>query len=116
MIDETANAFESEDAAREAANERQHQIALRRWQYPFGGLPQQPLDIPDAEPQEAKVPDITDEEFMTRATARYVEKAGLDQETARSCAEATLGAWKEYDKDGSPEEAADDDMSYWDND
>lgn len=46
-IDETANAFERADAARDAANERAHQIALRRWQYPWGGLPQQPLEVPD---------------------------------------------------------------------
>lgn len=48
MIDENANAFEREDAAREAANQRASQIALRRWQYPFGGLPEHPIDLPDA--------------------------------------------------------------------
>lgn len=46
-IDWTANDFERADAAREAAKERQTQIALRRWSYPWGSLPQQPIELPD---------------------------------------------------------------------
>lgn len=47
MMQQDHREFERADAAREAANERQHHIALRRWRYPFGGLPQEPIDLPD---------------------------------------------------------------------
>jgi hypothetical protein len=46
-IDKTANAMERSEAARKDANQKTSQIALRRWQYPWAGLPEQPIDIPD---------------------------------------------------------------------
>jgi hypothetical protein len=46
-IDETANAMERADAARESTEQKASQIALRRRQYLWGDLPQQPIDIHD---------------------------------------------------------------------
>lgn len=39
--------FDRETALQERSHERQHQIALRRWQYPWGSLPESPIDLPD---------------------------------------------------------------------
>ena len=47
-IDETANAFERQDAARDAANERAHRIAFRHWRYPWCNKPpESPPDLPE---------------------------------------------------------------------
>lgn len=54
-IDWTANDFDRADAARDAANERQHQIALRRFRRPWGCHP----ETNEAEPLEpAEMPDM----------------------------------------------------------
>ena len=58
--------------------------------------------------QEAKA------EWLRRCAQRFVEKADLDEETAMVFAEA---CWDAYDRDiYTPESAADEDMSYWEND
>lgn len=53
----------------------------------------------------------TQEEWISRCAQRYVDVARLTSEAAREWAEA---CWENREDDSdSPEEAADIDMSYW---
>jgi hypothetical protein len=53
------------------------------------------------------------EEYKTRFVDRLVEKTGIDQISAIDCFEAT--EWEE-DMPDDPEGAADEEISYWDDD
>lgn len=56
---------------------------------------------------------ITDEEFMRRLRARLIERGG---EGADDVAEAVpVDTWRE-DYDNDPEGAADEEITYWDDD
>lgn len=56
---------------------------------------------------------LTDAEFMRRLRARFIEQAG---EWADAVADSvTVGEWREA-FDNEPEDAADEEMSYWSND
>lgn len=62
---------------------------------------------------------MTIDEWKGRCAARYMEKAGLDAETAREFADACFEAQDgEFSTaaDYSPEDCADEDMSYWPSD
>lgn len=52
--------------------------------------------------------------WIDRCAKRYEERGGVDSKTARDFAHA---CWENrLDDDESPEDAADEDMSYWEND
>lgn len=54
-------------------------------------------------------------EWLKRCAARFVERADLCQETAEECAETCLESTMEFeDWESTPEECADNEMSYWD--
>lgn len=55
---------------------------------------------------------ISRKEWVERCANRYIEVAGLDVYDAYSCA---LQYWEEIGHESNPEEAADEDMSYWSN-
>ena len=61
---------------------------------------------------------MSEEEFLNRATHRYVDRAGLDYAQARDCA---LGLWnngealEDMDTD-TPESLVDEDLTYWTDD
>lgn len=58
--------------------------------------------------------EIAKEDWLRRCAQRFIEKGGLDEDTAMAFAEA---CWDAYDRDiDAPESAADEDMSYWEND
>ncbi len=59
------------------------------------------------------MPNITTEEWLKRCSAQFIESAKLDQETADEQAEMCL---ENLDLDDSPEDAAIEEMSYWDDD
>ena len=61
---------------------------------------------------------MSEEEFLSRATHRYVDRAGLDYAQARDCA---LGLWdngeaREYLDIETPESLVDEDLTYWTDD
>lgn len=59
-------------------------------------------------------PDRQSELWIDRCAKRYEERGGVDSKTARDFAHA---CWENrLDDDESPEDAADEDMSYWEND
>lgn len=50
-------------------------------------------------------------EWLGRCAQRYLDKSKIDEEAAR---EFALGCWElRLDDDESPEDAADEDISYW---
>jgi hypothetical protein len=57
---------------------------------------------------------ITDEEWKKRCAERYISRANLDEQTAEDFAEACFE--NRLDDDCDPEDAADEDMSYWSDD
>jgi hypothetical protein len=57
---------------------------------------------------------MTDEEWKTRCANRYVTRAAVSAQTARDFAEACFE--NRLDDDCDPEDAADEDMSYWEAD
>jgi hypothetical protein len=61
---------------------------------------------------------MTKEEWIARAATRYQSQAGLTPDDARAAAEAIFAAESEElgFEDYSPEDCADNDMSYWTDD
>jgi hypothetical protein len=53
---------------------------------------------------------MTKEEWITRATTRYVDRAGVSTPQARDFA---LALWEDREEDDTPEEAVDEDLSRW---
>ncbi|AJY38875.1 hypothetical protein BW21_4758 [Burkholderia humptydooensis] len=59
-------------------------------------------------------PEQRQEKWIDRCAKRYEERGGVDSKTAHAFA---LACWENrMDDRDSPEDAADDDMSYWEND
>lgn len=56
---------------------------------------------------------LTREQWLGRCIDRFQRKAGLSPKIARQCAEAQLEADKDDPTERTPEDAADDEMSYW---
>jgi len=52
-------------------------------------------------------------EWLERCAARFVERAEVSQEFAAECALAAYEEGDEIYEDFTPEEAADEEMSYW---
>ena len=53
-------------------------------------------------------------EWLKRCAARFIEIAGTDEETAEQLAEACFLSTVEFeDFESTPEECADNEMSYW---
>ena len=53
-------------------------------------------------------------EWLKRCSARFTEVANVDEETAEQLAEACLESTMEFgDFESTPEECADNEMSYW---
>lgn len=59
--------------------------------------------------------EITKEEWIQRSAARFKDRGGLTEEEAREQAKASFETVN-GDLSENPEDAADEDMSYWDND
>jgi len=58
--------------------------------------------------------EITKGEWLRRCAARFIEKGGVDEETAEAFAETCLESTLEFeDFESTPEECADGEMSYW---
>lgn len=63
--------------------------------------------------------ELTKDEWLARCAKRYMERAGLDETMARTCADICreiLDADPESYEGESPEDMADGDMGCWDND
>ncbi len=58
---------------------------------------------------------ISKEEWLKRCAAQLVLRSGIEPETAAEIAETVFESAEE-DLNESPEECADEEMSYWDND
>lgn len=59
-------------------------------------------------------PEISKGEWLKRCAIQFVKVADLDQETADQFAETCLESTIEFDdKESTPEECADNEMSYW---
>jgi hypothetical protein len=57
---------------------------------------------------------MTKEEWIARCERQYVARTGKEHKNHRGFAEA---CWEQRDSDdGSPEDAADTDMTYWEDD
>jgi hypothetical protein len=54
---------------------------------------------------------LSREEWIARCTARYVERGGVEEADARGFAETSWD--EELYREYPPEDAADEDMSYW---
>ncbi|WP_250538757.1 MULTISPECIES: hypothetical protein [unclassified Caballeronia] len=52
---------------------------------------------------------ITKDEWIERAVKRYIDRSDLAEEDARTSAESLFG----LHPDTSPEDAVDEDMTYW---
>ena len=52
---------------------------------------------------------MTKEEWIAKAQARYMERAALDNVTAEVCANAIYDDYQ----DDEPEDAVDEDLTYW---
>jgi hypothetical protein len=55
---------------------------------------------------------LTEEEWLTRFAARLMQRAEVAKETADQCAVASLPGYRD-DFSEEPEEAADEELSYW---
>lgn len=57
---------------------------------------------------------LTDEEFMRRLCARFVERAGEGADAVADCVD--VETWRQHPFENFPEDAADEEMSNWDAD
>lgn len=58
--------------------------------------------------------DLTDDEFMRRLRAHFIARAGDGADAVVDCVD--VETWRQSPFENDPEEAAEEEMSYWTND